>query len=416
MLHVLHFEENIRNLWAKYYAEKTGYWNFLIDWIFSSWWQSIFWMNFYAFWVGMIGLIVMIFLLTTSNDLSQKIMWAKFWKYLQRFVYPLFIIVLLHIYFIGWWKGLYLYPWIILIILRSYVWFDNRYERKDKIWKWKSKYKKFLCMPCGFIYDEELGDEDGGLAPWTKFEDIPNNWKCPVCWVSKKDFIPLDRHYNPELTENHELEFILESKEYLTDDVVELLFLCKKELEIKPWQFFNLILGKWKNKVTRSYSIAKYRDNILTFLIKITKDGEWSVEIRKLKLWDIIKALWPYWDFVLKNTSKKKIFIATGTWLSPIYNMLKTSWDSEKELHFWVRNKKDIFYIDELEKIPNLKVFTYLSWEEIKGYKYGRVNVENIEVWRNDEVYICWNPKLVEQASNILKEKQIENIYFEKFL
>ncbi len=416
LMHVLHFEERVSNLWEKYYIEKMWYWDFLINSIFNAWWESIFWMNFYAFWIWIIGFIVMLTLLFTSNDLSQRIMWAKFWKYLQKGVYPLFIIVLLHIYFIWWWKGIYLYPWVILILLRSYTWFDERYERKWGKWLGKWEYRKFLCLPCWYIYDEELWDEDGWLAPWTKFEDIPNNWRCPVCWVSKKDFIPLDWHYNPEIKENHELEFILESKKYLTDDVVELVFLCKRDLEIKSWQFCNFIFRKWKNKIIRSYSVAKYIDNTLTFLIKLTEEGSWSAEIRKSKLWDQIKVLWPYWDFILKNTSRKKIFIATGTWLSPIYNMIINTWKTKKELHFWVRYEKDLFYLDVLKNIPNLQVFTYLSWEEIKGHKYGRVDVEKINIWKNDEVYICGNPKLVEQTSEALQQKQIENVYFEKFL
>lgn len=46
---------------------------------------------------------------------------------------------------------------------------------------------KWLCKSCGYIYDEELGDEDSGIAPGTKFEDIPADWSCPVCGVSKGD-------------------------------------------------------------------------------------------------------------------------------------------------------------------------------------------------------------------------------------
>jgi len=38
---------------------------------------------------------------------------------------------------------------------------------------------KFEC-PCGYIYDPELGDPDGGIAPGTKWEDIPEDWVCPV--------------------------------------------------------------------------------------------------------------------------------------------------------------------------------------------------------------------------------------------
>ena len=38
--------------------------------------------------------------------------------------------------------------------------------------------KKYLCEPCGYIYDPEIGDPDGGIAPGTAFEDIPDDWVC----------------------------------------------------------------------------------------------------------------------------------------------------------------------------------------------------------------------------------------------
>lgn len=52
--------------------------------------------------------------------------------------------------------------------------------------------KKYLCVVCGFIYDPQIGDPDGGIEPGTDFEKIPDNWVCPVCGVSKSDFVPYD--------------------------------------------------------------------------------------------------------------------------------------------------------------------------------------------------------------------------------
>ena len=48
--------------------------------------------------------------------------------------------------------------------------------------------KKYRCNVCGYIYDEALGDPDSGIQPGTKFEDIPDDWACPVCGVTKRDF------------------------------------------------------------------------------------------------------------------------------------------------------------------------------------------------------------------------------------
>ena len=37
---------------------------------------------------------------------------------------------------------------------------------------------KYLCEPCGYIYDPAIGDPEGGIAPGTAFEDIPDDWVC----------------------------------------------------------------------------------------------------------------------------------------------------------------------------------------------------------------------------------------------
>ena len=47
---------------------------------------------------------------------------------------------------------------------------------------------KWECTICGYVYDEEMGDPDHGIAPGTKFEDIPDDWTCPVCGVTKDQF------------------------------------------------------------------------------------------------------------------------------------------------------------------------------------------------------------------------------------
>jgi len=47
---------------------------------------------------------------------------------------------------------------------------------------------KWVCQICGYVYDPEIGDEDGGIAPGTAFEDIPDDWCCPMCGVTKDNF------------------------------------------------------------------------------------------------------------------------------------------------------------------------------------------------------------------------------------
>lgn len=50
------------------------------------------------------------------------------------------------------------------------------------------KMKKYRCTVCEWIYDPAVGDPDGGIAPGTPFEEIPEDWVCPVCGVGKDQF------------------------------------------------------------------------------------------------------------------------------------------------------------------------------------------------------------------------------------
>jgi rubredoxin len=48
--------------------------------------------------------------------------------------------------------------------------------------------KKYMCLICGWIYDEAEGCADDGIAPGTKWDDVPMNWTCPECGARKDDF------------------------------------------------------------------------------------------------------------------------------------------------------------------------------------------------------------------------------------
>ena len=49
-------------------------------------------------------------------------------------------------------------------------------------------FKAYMCLICGFIYDESAGIPEEGIAPGTKWDDVPMNWTCPECGARKEDF------------------------------------------------------------------------------------------------------------------------------------------------------------------------------------------------------------------------------------
>jgi len=58
----------------------------------------------------------------------------------------------------------------------------------EEIKKEVEKMDKYVCKVCGYVYDPEKGDPDHGVEPGTSFEDIPDDWVCPVCGAGKKSF------------------------------------------------------------------------------------------------------------------------------------------------------------------------------------------------------------------------------------
>ena len=53
-------------------------------------------------------------------------------------------------------------------------------------------FRTWMCVVCGFIYDEAEGLPEEGIAPGTRWEDIPDDWTCPDCGVTKDDFEMVD--------------------------------------------------------------------------------------------------------------------------------------------------------------------------------------------------------------------------------
>lgn len=50
------------------------------------------------------------------------------------------------------------------------------------------QYKRYMCLLCGYIYDEAQGWPDDGIQPGTRWDDVPLTWRCPECGTTKDDF------------------------------------------------------------------------------------------------------------------------------------------------------------------------------------------------------------------------------------
>ena len=233
-------------------------------------------------------------------------------------------------------------------------------------------------------------------------------------------------------------QFKLIGKKNLTENVFELVFQWEKELSMKPWQFITFILEKiwW-----RAYSILRIEWDKIVLIIKKRELEEgwrwWSKFICELNIWDSIKWVWPAGHFSLKENKTNKLFIWTGTWLVPLYNMIisesQNNIDSKITLIFWVREETDIFYLEELEKLKsenkNFDYEIYISRvKDLHKFKQEHINkkinswyttnfLSKNNIWNFNEVYICWMPTMIEWAVEKLKNLNFneDNIFFEKY-
>lgn len=75
----------------------------------------------------------------------------------------------------------------------------------------KEEGSKYKCEVCGYVYDPAEGDPDRGIDPGTPFEDLPEDWVCPLCGVGKDEF---KREGLNDLFIARDLEQIIESEQW----------------------------------------------------------------------------------------------------------------------------------------------------------------------------------------------------------
>jgi rubredoxin len=58
--------------------------------------------------------------------------------------------------------------------------------------KEKTATKAWMCLICGWVYYEALGSPEEGIAPGTRWDDVPDGWQCPECGATKEDFVMVE--------------------------------------------------------------------------------------------------------------------------------------------------------------------------------------------------------------------------------
>jgi len=201
-------------------------------------------------------------------------------------------------------------------------------------------------------------------------------------------------------------------------------------VDFKAGQFFMLSIPGQEKPVNRSYSVASppSKDGFL-LCVKLIPDGLGSNYLKEMNVGDTAEFMAPAGHFVLQDSKKETIMIATGTGLAPFMSMLPIAFERGDTqpitLYFGCRHEKDLFYIDQLrkweEEYENFTAVVCLSQpdEEWIGGD-GRVTdlLESHPIDAADtKVYICGNGNMVKDVRSMMLETGLtkEDIHFELF-
>lgn len=403
----------------------------------SFWWQGGF-LSYLAF--GFFALAFSIPLTLTSSDWAMQKL-GKNWKRLHRMTYLIIIFAVIHVELIRVSNNFDFFPVIFLglyFIGKIFEWNGIKFFKVENI-----KYpigQQWLCIPCGYIYDPLLWDEDSGIVPGTEFSDIPESWRCPVCGVTKVDFVPYEEW---QAVATHAA--IVVDKTLLNPTTIELVIETEEDFTSKLGQFVSFLWSDSEWEFTRSYSIVRHDVHRFTFLIKLDELGRGSHILRNILTGADIRIKWVFGNFILQDSKNPKIFIATGTGLAPIYNMINSllvpvipglsrdpaqpgttgflppqEWQEPQEqqkmsLYFTVASQAELFYAEKLRAIPNLDLHIHTTRESVEWCDLGRVDVDTIPATPETEWYICGSPRMVTEAVDNLTAKGYTRIYKEEF-
>lgn len=203
----------------------------------------------------------------------------------------------------------------------------------------------------------------------------------------------------------------LVDKTMLTADVAQLTFRTHVPFSFVPWQYVNLVMHDKQWEFSRAYSIASGTVDTCILTVKYNPWGRGTAVIQQARVWDHQQRwyIWPTWVFGLSWQRGRKLMIATGTWLAPLYAMIQHSDPSDQiTLLIGARTLSDHYYLDQLSQYPHVRVKAIVSRgdEQYQGLRW-RVTDYLSDAREYDEFYLCGNPEMVHDVSQILTTQGI---------
>ncbi|PIV90701.1 hypothetical protein COW46_00970 [Candidatus Gracilibacteria bacterium CG17_big_fil_post_rev_8_21_14_2_50_48_13] len=243
---------------------------------------------------------------------------------------------------------------------------------------------------------------------------------CPVQVIAVEDNDPA----RPTATQQEIQAFFVEKRQKARG-VLEFDFRTETEGTFTPGQFASLHLQDAAGEFARCYSIRSWRNGIIRFCIKMLPNGRGSAVLQSLAKDVHITLQAGLGSFCLEQTSRPKLYIATGTGIAPIMAMIEaTPANIPCHVLFGGATKDDILYAEELRAYPAVTTTICLSKETMSmpGVVQGRVTdaLKKMDdhLTTKADIYVCGNPRMVDDVRAILRAQGVpeERIHYEHFV
>ena len=293
---------------------------------------------------------------------------------------------------------------------------------------------KGTCGHCKIVVNAGGGPVLPTELPYLSRKEIRSNVRL-ACQVKIREDIYV--HIPEELLNIRMYTSTVERVRDLTYDIKEIRLRLEDPEEIthRPGQYVQIQAPAPGEPVFRAYSISSpvYEPDIVDLIVRLVPGGIASTYLHNLNTNDTVHFTGPYGEFRLNDDpSVEVVCVGGGCGMAPMRNIIYSIYDKWPErccrLFFGCRSTRDIFYLDEFEKLsqkhPNFQVVYALSdepepdetWEGETGFIHLSVD-KYLEPDIKRQAFLCGPPLMIEAVMRVLTEKGMkpDDIFFDDF-
>lgn len=223
----------------------------------------------------------------------------------------------------------------------------------------------------------------------------------------------------------------------LTHDIKEIRLRLEEPDQIshRPGQYVQVQAPSLEEPVFRAYSISSpvYEPNLVELVVRLVPGGIGSTYLHDLQVGETVNFTGPYGEFVLtENPSVEIVCVGGGCGMAPMKNIIFTIYNKWPDRSCWLffgcRTTKDIFYLEQFEKLAkkhtNFHVVYALSdkldknekWAGETGFIHLAVD-KKLEKGIRRQAFLCGPPPMIEAVTRVLEEKGVnaEDIFYDEF-